>query len=142
MTTSNVIYRDGLFRLDVPFQLASAISDPINCNNLYDPTLEVGQQSRGSSSPIALIIPGNWITAAINFEIFSDDTFTSDPITLTLGDMANTPVSITNVSFLQQIPLDANIFAGVKFFKIRSSVVQPLEPIITLILFPLEQVYR
>jgi hypothetical protein len=138
MGTSNIIFRDGLFRKPAPMAAGGAVSENISCNNLNDPSLSPGQQTRGSLTAGALVFPSGWVTSNITFTGYLDDTFTNG-FELYLGAPANTPYTIPACLALTMVPLNISIFSNVKYFKVNSITPQSVGAIMTLILFPLEQ---
>ena len=136
--TSNIIFRDGLFRLAVPMSGDQITSENISCNDLNDPTLPKGQQTRGSLTPGAIIFPSSWVTSDVVFSGFLDDTFTN-PFDIMTGGSTNGVYTISNCTPNSQVPLAISIFSNIKYFVIKSIVLQTGSPEPTVIFFPLEQ---
>jgi len=136
--TSNIIFRDGLFRLPVPMSGDQITSVNINSNLLQDTNLTIGQQVRGSLTPSAIVFPTGWIDTDIFFEGFLDDTFTN-PFDIMTGGITNARYVISSCAANTQVPLPLDIFANIKYFVIKTVIPQTASPIPTVIFFPLEQ---
>ena len=136
--TSNIIFRDGLFRLAVPMSGDQITSENISCNDLNDPTLPQGQRTRGSLTPGAIIFPASWAASDVVFSGFLDDTFTN-PFDIMTGGASNTLYTISNCAPNTQVPLNINIFSNIKYFVIKSIALQTGNPVPTIVFFPLEQ---
>lgn len=136
--TSNIIFRDGLFRLPVGMSGDNITSENISCNGLQDPLLPPGQQTRGSLTAGAIVFPDNWVASDIVFFGYLDDTFT-DPFALQIGGAVNGNYIVSNCQPSTMVPLSISLFSNVKYFVVRSITLQPSSPILTVVFFPLEQ---
>jgi len=136
--TSNIIFRDGLFRLTVQMTSGGLTSQPIRADDLSDPNLGQGYQVRGSMTPLAIIFPNNWVASDVYFEGYLDDTFTNGFEIMT-GGITNRLFVISACGPSSQVPLPLDIFSSIKFFVIKVIVPQPVLTTPIVIFFPLEQ---
>lgn len=136
--TSNIIFRDGLFRLAVPMAAGGLTSEHICADELSDPNLKQGYQERGSMTPNAIIFPSNWVTSDVYFEGYLDDTFTN-AFQIMTGGVTNSLFVISGCGPNTQVPLPLDIFSSIKFFVIKSIVPQAAGAAPVIVFFPLEQ---